>query len=99
MNLNIWRYFSTWNSRCLIGALIECIKIIITTKEHIHSSRIEGSAQAKVIDDKITKVLEKKVEFDQLQKISNISNGKNKSIDGLPADCSIRTYHFLSLHH
>jgi hypothetical protein len=32
--------------------------------------------------------LEKNFEFDQLQKIWNILNGQNKSIDGLPADIS-----------
>jgi hypothetical protein len=51
-------------------ALIESIKIIKTTKENIHSTKIEGSAHAKAIDDKIEKVLKKKVGFYQLQKIS-----------------------------
>jgi hypothetical protein len=55
--------------------LTESIKIIKTTKEHIHSAKIERSAQAKVIYDKIKKVLEKNFGFDQLQKISNILNG------------------------
>ncbi|XP_060876456.1 uncharacterized protein LOC132949533 [Metopolophium dirhodum] len=69
-------------------ALTESIKIIKTAKEHLHSANIQGSAQAKAIDDKIKKVLEKNVGFDQLQKISNILNGQNESMDGLPADIS-----------
>jgi hypothetical protein len=69
-------------------ALTESIKIIKTTKENIHSKKIEGFAHAKAIDDKIKKVLEKKVEFYQLQKISKIINGKNESMEGLPADIS-----------
>jgi len=44
--------------------LNESIKIMKTTKEHIYSAKIEGSAQAKAIDDKIKKVLEKNVGFD-----------------------------------
>ncbi|KAF0741205.1 CGG triplet repeat-binding protein 1 [Aphis craccivora] len=68
--------------------LTESIKIIKSTKEHIHSAKIERSAQAKAFDDKIKKVLKKNVEFDQLQKISNILNGQNESMEGLPADIS-----------
>jgi hypothetical protein len=40
-------------------ALTKSIKIIKTTKKHINSAKIEGSIQAKAIDDKIKKVLEK----------------------------------------
>jgi hypothetical protein len=69
-------------------ALTESIKIIKTTKEHIHSTKIEGSAQAKAIDDKIKKILKKKVGFYQLQKISKILKEKNESKDRLPADIS-----------
>jgi hypothetical protein len=77
-------------------ALTESIKIIKTTKEHIHSAKIEKSAQE--IFNKIKKVLEKNFEFDQLQKISNILNGKNKFMDGWPQILVVVTYHFLSLH-
>jgi len=69
-------------------ALTESIKIIKTAKEHLHSAKIQGSAQAKAIDEKIKKVLEKNVGFDQLLKISNILNGQDESMDGLPADIS-----------
>ena len=69
-------------------ALTEFIKIIKIAKEHLHSAKIQGSAQAKAIDEKIKKVLEKKVGFDQLLKISNILNGQDESMDGLPADIS-----------
>jgi hypothetical protein len=58
------------------------------TKKHIHSAKIEGSEQAKAIYDQIKKVMEKKVEFDQLQITSNILNGKNESMDGLFVDIS-----------
>jgi hypothetical protein len=44
-------------------ALTEFIERIKTIKEHTHSTKIEGSAQAKAIDNKIKKVLEKKVGF------------------------------------
>jgi hypothetical protein len=47
-------------------AVTESIKIIKTTKEHIHSTKIKESAKAKAIDDKIKKILEKKVVFYQL---------------------------------
>jgi hypothetical protein len=66
----------------------ESIKIIKTTKEHIHSAKIDGSAQAKAIYDKIKKVLEKNVGFDKLQSILNILNGQNEYMDGLPANFS-----------
>lgn len=49
-------YHLTWNQRC--GT--KFIKIIITTNEYIHST-IEGSAQAKAIDDKILKNYKKNV--------------------------------------
>lgn len=69
-------------------ALTESIKIIETTIECIHSAKIGGSTQAKAIDDKIKKVMEKNVGFDQLKKISIILSGQNESMDGLPADIS-----------
>lgn len=70
-------------------ALSESIKIIKNTKDCIHFAKIEGSAQAKVIDDKINKVMEKNIGFDPLQKTLNILNGQNEYMDGLPADiCS-----------
>jgi hypothetical protein len=46
---------------------------------------------------KLKKVLEKNIEFDQLQKILNILNGKNKSIDGLLADTSSSELPFFKL--
>jgi hypothetical protein len=79
-------------------ALTESIKIIKTTKEHIHSTKIEGFAQAKAIDDKIKKVLDKTVGFYQLQKISKILNGKNEFMDGCMQILVVVNYHFLSLH-
>jgi hypothetical protein len=44
-------------------ALTEFIKIIKTTKENIHSTKIKGSTQAKAIYHKIKKVLEKRLDF------------------------------------
>jgi hypothetical protein len=82
--------------------LTESIKIIKTIKEHIHSTKIEGSTQAKAIDDQIKKVLEKEVGcILDLSTTKNIKNfkWKNKSIYRLPADISSSyLMFFLSLH-
>ncbi|KAL4097236.1 hypothetical protein QTP88_022042 [Uroleucon formosanum] len=69
-------------------SLTESIKIIKTAKESIYSANVGGCAQAKAIDEKFQKVMEKNVGFVQLQKISDIINGQNESMDGLPTDIS-----------
>ncbi|KAL4113266.1 hypothetical protein QTP88_016925 [Uroleucon formosanum] len=69
-------------------SLTESIKIIKTAKESIHSANVGGCAQAKAIDEKFQKVMEKNVGFVQLQKISDIINGQNESMDVLPTDIS-----------
>jgi len=52
--------------------LTESIKIIKTTKESIHSANIGGCAQAKAIDEKFQKVLEKNVGSVQQKKLQTL---------------------------